>query len=214
MGVHFGDNLSLDGDGTYEVAVDFGPVETRLSGKLAGRLSEQASVSFDLEYSGSTVEDLSFDDMGYRAGEPDAVDPMAMDMVPSGQALPAAELPGTLLGEATSNDGVLAAVSLPVPEGVDGDERYLAVSVRTPYNRYPLPFMSLSASVTRDGSTVFEGDLTGTLHEDLAYHYGAVVESLQSGDQISIAIGAPPQIARHEGYETAFLDMDAVELTV
>jgi hypothetical protein len=214
MGLHFGDNVTLDGDGSYEVEVSFGPVETRRAGTLAGALSEQVSVTFDLEYSESAVDDLSFEEMGYRAGEPDAVEPMGMDMIPAGQAPPSDALPGDPLDEGTSGDGRFLARSLPVPEGVDGDGQYLAISAQTPYNRYPLPFMSLSTTVTRDGSAVFEGELTGTLHPDFAYHYGTVVDSLESGDQIRIVVDAPPQVARHEGYETAFVEMAPVELTV
>jgi hypothetical protein len=214
MGLHFGDNVTLDEEGSYEVAVSFGPVETRRAGALAGALSEQVSVTFDLEYSESAVDDLPFEETGYRAGEPDAIEPMEMDMMPRGQTSPASELPGEELGDATSGDARFIARALSVPDGVDGAGRYLAISAQTPYNRYPLPFMSLSATVMRDGSAVFEGDLTGTLHPDFAYHYGTVVDSLQSGDQIQLTVDAPPQVSRHEGYETAFVEMDPVELTV
>jgi hypothetical protein len=36
----------------------------------------------------------------------------------------------------------------------------------------------------------------------------------QSGDEIEMQIDSPPQAARHQGYETAFLDMPAVTVSV
>jgi hypothetical protein len=214
MGVHFGDNVGLDGDGTYGVDLDFGPVETRLAGALAGTLGEQASATVQMEFSQQDVEDISFEEFGSRAGQEGAVDPMGMGENPTGQAPPAENLPGELLGEATSGDAAFVATALSrVPEGVEGEGTYLAVSARTPYNRYPLPFMSLSATLSRDGETAFEGDLTGTLHPEIGHHYGAVVDGVRAGDTLRIAVDAPPQVARHEGYETAFVEMDTVEVT-
>lgn len=74
--------------------------------------------------------------------------------------------------------------------------------------------MSLSATVTRGNETVFDGALQATLDPALNYHYGAGVESIESGDEIEIVTDAPPQVARHEGYETAFLKMPSRTLTV
>ncbi len=210
MGVHFGDNVALDGDGTYAVTVDFGPVETRLAGPIR---SERVSVEFDLEYSSETLEELSFERLDDRAGERGAVDPMGMEMLPAGQAPPAADLPGTPIGEEKSGDATFAVTTLEVPDDLDGSGTYLAVSVRTPHNRYPLPFMSLSAAIARDGEQFVAQDLVGTLHPGLGYHYGTVVDGVQSGDRLELTVESPPQVARHEGYETAFLGMDAVELT-
>lgn len=87
------------------------------------------------------------------------------------------------------------------------------LSPRTPYNRYPVPFISLSVSIERDGETVYDGVLRDTLDPDLRYHYGAAVDSLEDGDEITITVGTPPQVARHEGYETAFVEMDPVVVT-
>jgi hypothetical protein len=215
MGVHFGDNVELDGDGTYDVTVDFGPVNTRLAGALADRSTDQQSVTMEMPFDGETLDSVSFERLDDRKGERDAVDPMSMEMRPSGQAPSKDALPGRLLAEGQSGDAAVLVTALEsVPAGVDGSGTYLAVSARTPYNRYPLPFMSLSATLSRDGDTVFRGDLTDTLHPDLAYHYGAVVDGVQSGDTLELTVDAPPQIARHEGYETAFLSMDPLELTL
>jgi hypothetical protein len=214
MGVHFGDNVELDGDGTYDVSVDFGPVGTRLSGGLADLATDRQSFSIEMPFDQATLEEVSYDLLDDRKGERDAVSPMEMGMRPSGQVPEPSALPGQLLGDGTSGDAAIVATALDsVPAGVDGDGTYLAVSARTPHNRYPLPFMSLSATLSRDGEAIFEGDLTDTLHPDIGYHYGAVVDGVQAGDTLDIAIDAPPQIARHEGYETAFLSMDAVSLT-
>ncbi len=215
MGVHFGDNVELDGDGTYDVSVDFGPVGTRLSGSLADLPTDQQSFAIEMPFEQATLDEVMFERLDDRQGERDAVDPMEMGMRPTGRVPKPSALPGQLLGEGTSGDADIVAIALDsVPAGVDGDGTYLAVSARTPYNGYPLPFISLSTTVSRDGKAVFEGDLTDTLHPDVGYHYGAVVDGVQSGDTVDIAVSAPPQIARHEGYETAFLSMDAVSMTV
>jgi hypothetical protein len=49
---------------------------------------------------------------------------------------------------------------------------------------------------------------------DLGYHYGAPVSEAKSGDRLTVTVDAPPQLARHEGYETAFLKMPPVELAL
>jgi len=215
MGVHFGDNVELDGDGTYEVTIDFGPLGTRRVGALAGALDDAASATVELDFTRATLDEIRFERLDDRKGERDALEAMDMEMLPDGRAPPVADLPGDVLGEAESGDAAFVATALDaVPDGVDGEGRYLALSVRTPYNRYPLPFMSLSATLSRDDETVFEGDLTDTLHPDAGYHYGATVSSLQSGDVLDVTVSAPPQIARHEGYETAFFGMDGVSMTV
>jgi hypothetical protein len=215
MGVHFGDNVELDGNGTYDVTADFGPVNTRLAGALADRSPDQQSVSIEMSFDQATLDEVPFERLDDRKGERDAVDPMSMEMRPSGQAPEKSAMPGRVLAEGTSGDATVLVTALDsVPAGVDGNGTYLAVSARTPYNYYPLPFMSLSATLSRDGETVFEGDLTDTIHPDIAYHYGAVVDDVQSGDTLDLTVDAPPQISRHEGYETAFLSMDAMSMTV
>ncbi|MFB6132477.1 MAG: hypothetical protein ABEJ44_03625 [Halanaeroarchaeum sp.] len=94
------------------------------------------------------------------------------------------------------------------------DQQYLAVSPRTPYNRYGLPFMGLSATATRNGSTIVETPLRAGLDPALSLHYGAVVDALEPGDEVEIAVETPPQMARHEGYETAFIEMPPVQVTI
>lgn len=62
----------------------------------------------------------------------------------------------------------------------------------------------MTGTLTRDGQTVYDGPLTRTLDPDLNYHYGAVVDGVESGDELSMAVETQPQTARHECYETAF----------
>ncbi|WP_436929972.1 DUF7350 domain-containing protein [Halosimplex halobium] len=227
MGVHAGDNLELDGDGTYEVEVTVPPLPTRRAGPLAGRFGELGTASFTLEFSQSALEEISYERLPDRQGERDALDPMSMDMMPVSSTPAPGDLPGTVVGEGASGDarfvvsrlasppeGVSAGDSTATPGGdADGDRPYLAVSMRTPYNGYPVPQASLSATVSGGGTTRYDGSLTPTVHPDLGYHYGAVAD-VQSGDDLTIAVDGVPQIARHEGYETAFMAFDELSMTV
>ena len=215
MGVHLGDNAPMLGDGTYAAAVEVDPIGARSAGAFRDRFAETASTSVEFEFSESALDEVAYRSLEDRKGQRDAVSPMGMEMVPSSQVPPAGELPGRVLGEASSGDARLVATALQeLPAGIEGAGTYLAVSARTPYNRYPLPFMGLSGRVERGGSAVFEGSFTATVEPSLGYHYGAVVDSVESGDAIALDVGAPPQIARHEGYETAFLDMPAASIEV
>jgi hypothetical protein len=214
MGVHAGDNLALDGDGTYEVEVSVPPLPTRRAGALRDRFGELGSAAFSLEFSQSALESISFERLPDRQGERDALDPMSMDMMPVSETPAPEDLPGTVLGEGTSGDArfVVSRLESP-PAGVSGEGPYLAVSMRTPYNGYPIPQASLSAAVTRDGTTLYDGPLTATVDPDLGYHYGAVAD-VQSGDGLALSVDAVPPIHRHEGYETAFMSFDELSMTV
>lgn len=215
MGYHFGDNVSLSGDGTYTVTVRVGPMDTRRTGPLKGKFGEPAKFEFKFDYSQKKLRDIMFKRLEEKKGQKGAVEPMQMEMMPLAQVPPKEKLPGKVVGDATSGDGVFVVTTLEQPpEGIDKSGRYLAVSARTPYNRYPLPFMSVSGTLTRNGESVFDGALTPTLDPDLNYHYGATVDDIKAGDTLELSIGAPPQVARHEGYETAFFEMSPMELTI
>jgi hypothetical protein len=215
MGFHFGDNVVLPESGTYDVKVAVTPPSARLTGSFQGALADPATASFELVFDPETVRSLEFTQFSEKAGSEAALGPMDM-AAPRRSQLPAAgEFPGDAVGEVRSGDGVFVVRSLESPPaGIEGSETYLVVSPRTPYNRYPLALMSLSATVERGGETRFDDGLVPTLDPDLGYHYGAVVGELAGGDDLTLSVGAPPQIARHEGYETAFFDMGPVELTV
>ena len=215
MGFHYGANFGLDGDGEYTVGVSVGGMTTRRTGAFEGRFAEPASAEIPFEYSRSERDGISFERTADRAGERAARPPMEMGSMPL-SVLPAPEeLPGTLRGTAETGDAHLVVTSHDSPpSGVDGDGVYLAVSARTPYNRMVVPAMALAGRLVRDDEVVFEGPFPATLDPDLNYHYGAAVPSVESGDTLGLRVEVPPQVARHEGYETAFLDMPAVEVTL
>ncbi|WP_255151831.1 iron transporter [Halorarius halobius] len=212
MGFHYGANFPLSGDGTYDVTVSVGGVSTRRTGAFQGRFEDATNATIPFEFSESALNELKYERTPDRAGNRAAVEPMEMGM-PMGFAPTEEELPGEVAATATTGDAKLVVASLDAPpEGVDGDG-YLAVSARTPYNRMVIPAMAMEATVTRDGETVHDGALTRTLDPDLGYHYGAGVD-IESGDELELRVTTPPQVARHEGYETAFMQFDPVEVSV
>jgi hypothetical protein len=216
MGFHFGDNVQLGGEGTYQVEVSIGSPSTRRTGSLADNQG-QASFTFAFEFQRSALEEIMYRDIpSEQEGTEGAVEPMGMEMLPSTHVPAEADLPGVVRGSATSGDAVFAVTTLAdaTPFGGDEDETYLAVSPRTPYNRYMLPLMALAGTLTRGSETVYDGTLQSTIDPDLDYHYGAVVPSVESGDELTITVDSPPQAARHEGYETAFVEMDEMSMTL
>jgi len=209
MGFHYGDNVSLNGDGTYTVTVETGGLSIDRRGAFADRFGDPATAEFEWEYSASTRDGIMFRRLD-NAGEAGAVDPMSDMMMPLSVAPAEDEMPGRVLATGETGDATVVATAA---ESDGGD--YLAVSPRTPYNRFLLPQMAFSATVTRGGQSVFDGPLTPALDPDRGYHYGAEVDGVvESGDDLTITVDSIPQISRHEGYETAFLTMSDLELTV
>jgi hypothetical protein len=205
MGFHYGANFGLDGEGTYEVRLSAGALSTRLTGAFEGRFAEPATVEIPFEYSEAAKEEIAFRTLEERVATPGAVDPMPMEMLPTSFAPLESELPGRVLGAGRSNDARLVVTALESPpSGVDADGTYLAVSARTRYNRMVIPAMALSGRLARDDGTVYDGAFERTLDPDLGYHYGAVVDDVASGDELTLSVDVQPQTARHEGYETAF----------
>jgi hypothetical protein len=90
---------------------------------------------------------------------------------------------------------------------------YLAVLARTPFNDLVLPAMGLRATVERDGTDGESHILARTLDPELGYHYGTPVEDVAAATAVRVETLTPPQVARHEGYETAFHNLDAVRVT-
>jgi hypothetical protein len=207
MGFHYGANFTLDGDGDYTGRVSVGGMSTRRTGAFADRFAEPTSVEIDFSYEQAKRDRLPFENRE-DAGERGAVEPMEMPVRPVSFAPTGEALPGEVRGEATTGDARLLVTVLDAPpSGVEGDGQYLAVSARTPYNRMILPAMGLDGTLARGGETAYEGPLTRTLDPDLNYHYGAVVPGVESGDELTLSVTTPPQVARHEGYETAFRQM-------
>ena len=217
MGFHYGGNFALEGDGSYTVTVSVGGLNTRRTGAFQGQFDEPASVDIGFEYEEEKRNEITFQETPDRAGEAAAREPMEMDMMPQSVLSPAGELPGTVRGTTTSGDADLVVTTLDTPpEDIDAPDgaSYLAVSARTPYNRMVLPAMALEGTLSRGGETVFDGALTRTLDPDLNYHYGAAVGNVEAGDDLELRVTTPPQVARHEGYETAFINMEPAEVTL
>lgn len=217
MGFHYGDNFGADGDGTYELDVQIGAIpETgvRTTGAFRDRFTDPATISLEFEYSEARRDELDYQTLD-DAGDRDAVDPTSMGSIPNAVAPGAAELPGTTRGTATIGDVdfVVTVLDSP-PAGVDGDGQYLAVSARTPYNRMIVPAMTLTATLTRDGRSVSDDSLTRTLDPAIGYHYGAAVDTVTAGDTLELTVEMPSQTARHEGYETAFLETGSGEVSL
>ena len=211
MGFHYGGNFSLPGDGTYTVTVSVGGTSIRRTGSYEGRFGDPASVEIPLEFTETTREEAVSRPLD-GAGNPGALTPMDASF-PVGTAPTDSDLPGTVRASAMTDGARLVVTTL--DEGaVGGDDTYLAVSARTRYNDYVLPAMALSATLERDGTTVYDGPLARTLDSSLDYHYGAAIDSVESGDELTITPDTPPQVARHEGYETAFLEMEGVSVTL
>jgi hypothetical protein len=222
MGFHFGDNFELPESDTYEAEVFVPPPTSTRTGPLASDdLEESFAATFELEFDPETVRSLDFTQFDDRAGSREALDPMGMMAVENSQLPPVEELPGQPVAEEEMGDGVFAVRSLDAPpagfpeESSSGDGgAYLAVSARTPYNRYPLALMSLSATLEGTGGTRFDDQLAEVVHPDLGYHYGATVGEIGSGDALTLSVDSPPGAARHEGYETAFFGMGSATIDV
>ncbi|MFW5956545.1 MAG: DUF7350 domain-containing protein [Halorhabdus sp.] len=213
MGLHHGDNVAGLTDGhTYEFSVSVGAPSVRRTGSFHGRFGDSGSGTLSYTFDESEIRALAIDRLD-AAGDRDAVDPMEMDAIPTGIAPRPTDLPGrTVTGEA----GDVRYVATVIPSGPAGidDGPYLAVSPRTRYNRFPLSRMGLSISLEREGQTVADARLTRALDPDLGYHYGMVLPDDPAGSDLAIEAETPPQVARHEGYETAFFDVGAASLSL
>ncbi|MDS0294569.1 DUF7350 domain-containing protein [Halogeometricum luteum] len=210
MGLHYGSNYALDGEGSYEVTVRVGGVSLRRTGAFEGRFGQAETATFDIEFDTDELYDVPLTNPE-NPGSRGAISPMEMANVPVGRAPDPESLPGRHLGRATSGDAVFHAFALDADRF--GDGTYLYVSPRTPHNGIVLPMMGLTATVSHDSGTT-ETDLTRTLDPELGYHYGTSVDSLDAGNEVRVAVAVPPQVARHDGYETAFVEMEPTTFTV
>ncbi|SEO97821.1 hypothetical protein SAMN04487948_109117 [Halogranum amylolyticum] len=211
MGFHYGSNYELDGGGDYTARVRVGGVGLNRTGSFAGRFEQVETVAFDFTFDTDDLYDVEITRLDDRKGTRDAIEPMEMGF-PVGRAPAVDSLPGRKLGSATSGDAVFHAFAVDDGGrfGVDGS--YLYVSVRTPHNGIVVPMMGLEATLTRDGERVFDGTLARTLDPSVGYHYGTAVDAVESGDTLELTVAVPPQVARHDGYETAFFEMPPMTL--
>ncbi|RDI71400.1 iron transporter [Halopelagius longus] len=208
MGFHYGANFPLDGDGTYEVRVSVGGIDAARFGALAGEFEDGAAGTVEFEFSTRDLNDIPYKLLEDKQGQRGALRPMEMEMemVPTGDAPDS--LPGTSLGRGTSGDA--AFVGSVVEADRFGEDPYLVVSARTPHNALTIPGMALSAEA--DGGETYSGRLTPGLDPELGFHYGASAAGLSGDADATVSVDVPPQVARHEGYETAFLDTGTFEL--
>ena len=215
MGFHYGDNIALPEEGTYDITLRVGPLQINRTKPFQGRFTESRAATMSFTFDTSETYALEIRRLGDKAGARGTVELMDMKMLPEPRAPSKKALPGRLIGEGFSGD---ATFLVTVVEGdtrfSEKDRPYLIVSPRTPYNRVILPRMALSATIKRGQSTVFQGPLQALIDPTLSYYYGAPVGEIESGDSITIEIESPPQLARHDGYETAFIDMPPIEFTV
>ncbi|MFP8888774.1 hypothetical protein ACLI4U_03260 [Natrialbaceae archaeon A-CW2] len=272
MGFHYGDNITLPGEGAYTARVVTGPVSARRTGHLADRLEGTATFEIDFEYARSDLHDLELtlidedergqpgaleamdhsdhahhgdhdhDDHGDTPddGHSDAHDDGHHDHDhdhedghhdgeghgghPQLGGPPLEDLPGTHVGTETSADASISLRYLEVErfgeadgstDGSEGSEQedteenqYIAVYPRTPYNDFPLPFMAISVTLEEDDSTILETTLQETVDHELGHHYGASASEIAAADTAIVTVDTPPQVARHDGYETAFFEFD------
>jgi len=204
MGFHYGANVPLDGDGTYDVTVSVGGLSIQRYGGLEGRLNDAAEATVPFAFSSDTLSDIPYRQIEDRRFRPGAVEPMSMEGVPLGRA--PGSLPGSALGRGKSGDVVF--VGRAVDDDRFGPDPYLAVSARTPYNGLVIPGMGLSASV--DGADPVR--LDAAVDPALGFHYGRTVPDLAPSSAAAVRVDVPPQVARHAGYETAFLGPSPVAL--
>ena len=204
MGFHYGDNYQLDGEGVYEITVRVDGMTERRLGGFAGRFGDAGEWATNFEFSRSARDNIAYTEYPDQRGSRAALELMDMEMLPTSQVPAPEALPGELLGTGRGSDEVYAATWLTGADFLESGQSYLAVSVRTPYNRVPLPMMSLDSTVEVGGETVYDDALSAAVHPDIGYHYGAVVEA--TGDPaVTVETVGPSQASRHEGYETAFL---------
>jgi hypothetical protein len=215
MGYHYGGNFPLDGDGEYTARITVGavPDAVRLTGAYEGLFREPVTVEVPFVFNAEQRRKVQSEELD-AYGEPGAVKPMAMEMVPQATPPAADALPGEVLGSPTI-DGARFVTAV-LRDGADrfGGVPYLYTSARTRYNGTVLPAMRVEATVARGGSTAFEGALTRTFDPELGYHYGTALDALESGDEVTLSPTVPPQVARHEGYERAFLEMESTAVSV
>jgi len=212
MGAHFGDNVQFPSQDEYSLVVSTGSPTVERFGALDDLSDESGTVTFDFTFRRTLRNEIRVEPSGASPlpshGEPDALSPMEMGFALS-IAPPADQLPGRVLGEGRSGDAVFVVTAT---ESADGTQ--LVVSPRTPYNQYILPLMSLTGTLEREGTTIFDGPLTTAISPEQNYHYYGMVDSIESGDELTISVDSPPQASRHIGYDTAFLEMPDMTMTV
>jgi hypothetical protein len=74
--------------------------------------------------------------------------------------------------------------------------------------------MGLDVTATgSDGETVLSASLAPGLDPEVGFHYGVAAPDLTGEEEVTVEVTTPPQVARHEGYETAFFNTPTVSLS-
>lgn len=213
-GLHAVANLEIDRYGDLLVHLDASPASIRLTGGFQEELDEPARTAVPMTFSRTAEQGLETV-YARNSGDPGAFRATPAGGIPVGRQPDPSDLPGTVAGRGTSDDASIAVAAVPPDASplVDG-RPYLAVSASTPYNRFSLPTMRVRGRLIRDDESVMAGEFTRTIDPMRGYHYGAAVDRLADGDVLRLSFPTPPQIARYEGYERAFLEMPDIELTL
>ena len=218
MGPHYGDNVPLEGDGQYTATIQIGAPTANVIDGVADGLEDETSVDIDFAFDTDEIDDIKrrLIDEDEGRGEADALEPMD-HAVGAGNSDERDRKSVAELGRATSGDIEYAATVLDgdAADRSETDRPALAVTARTVHNAYPLPFASLSAAVSRDGERVASAQLAEAIDARLGHCYRTPVDPTHlGGGELAIDLETPPQVARHEGYETAFLETDSVTIAL
>jgi hypothetical protein len=209
MGVHYGDNVPLDGDDIYTAKVTVAGVPFNRFGSFEGTFEQASTAEIEFDYREGQRNDIPYQLLEDRQGDRGALPAMEMEM-PQGVAPDS--LPGETIGDGKSQSEDVTFRAQVVTDDRFGETPYLLVSPKTRYNGFVVPGMALSATVERDGETVFDGELEPGLDPEAGFHYGVPVEGLSADDSVTVSVEIPPLLARHEGYETAFFDIGDVTI--
>jgi hypothetical protein len=119
------------------------------------------------------------------------------------------------LGTARSGDLEFGVGVLENGSGGDAEDT-VVVNARTRYNQFSLPFAGLSVAPARNGSLGEKVRLAERLDAELGHYYGAPVERdrLEATAELAVTVDATPQLSRHEGYETAFFDLEPATVSI
>ena len=193
MGYHFGDNVTVSGKAAYQFDVTVNAAQSVLSDDLADVFTKE-TFTFESKFDPASASHLGIKKTGDKAGTAGALPPMNMDKMGIPQQPEYGEMPLQLTEPQYTDDIAVAVAAHDDPAG--------------------LGFMGVEATVTRDGDEVFAGELTSAVNGELGHYYGAGTPPLESGDTVELKFVTPPQGARHIGYETAFLELDALTFTL
>ena len=109
MGMHYGSNYVLDGEGDYEARVHVGGTSLSRTGSFAGGFGAAETATFEFAFETDDLYDVELTRLGDEAGSRGAVPAMEMMGVPTGKAPAVDALPGRHLGRRTSADALFDA---------------------------------------------------------------------------------------------------------